>query len=222
MVQFDSRSPGIANFTSTAAKILPPDTKNAAELLLDLIVAALKKPWSKTVWLDPVPHQNGPHHFSILGGLLSAQRTCTIDIEPLHPEYRQICRKFQEIPTLRDSLGVDGPNYRDALFWTGQEDDRFGLTTRETQHLRHCRSYLATSTVKDCSVFLTFQKVATTGSAGETAVEEELDRVSVIEIAPGVAYAFFASLVDLDPKPFERIEKHFLESQKLIELAKNA
>lgn len=151
------------------------------------------------------------NRFSVLGGLFEAQRSCSIDIEPLYPQYQRVCQLFNERPNLRRELAIDGPAYGDSAFWRGECLEKLGLSQYEIDALGGIRSYLATSTLKDCSIFLTFQKQFRSDSSAST--------FPAVGLSDGSSLVFQASLVDLDPKPFERIERHYIEAKSLIDLA---
>ena len=64
VVQFDSQSPGLANFASAAGKVLAADTTNPGDVLLSLVLEALQKPMSAA---DLPVAQNSLSPYSILG-----------------------------------------------------------------------------------------------------------------------------------------------------------
>ncbi|XP_055351611.1 inositol-pentakisphosphate 2-kinase-like [Paramacrobiotus metropolitanus] len=195
LLAFGSDSFGSTNLESVMRPLLPDSGDESVGSFVDLVLDALN-----------FSHEKCP---SVLSGLWGAQALCEIDIEPLYSQYLQLCRLFNERRNVRKNLGVDGPYYRTAPFWTGIGLASFDLSDDDINAITNCRKYLASATLKDCSVFVTFKLV-------ECDLPSELP---VITSKHGSKFAFHATLVDLDPKPFERIERHYFEAKKLINIA---
>lgn len=215
VLEFGTNNPG---FDSLKAVLKPflnskQNPEEVVENFIRIVTSALLAPLSSVQ--IPKNSEDCLDEFSVLGGLLKAQKSCSADVESLYPHYIRLCELFEEKPNLREEMGVDGPNYGDAPFWTGVTLEKFRFSPDEVDWMISLRNYLATSTLKDCSIFLTFQPLIRTDN-------EKVIGLPIVKLLDEREFIFHASLVDLDPKPFERIERHFFEAQKLIEIAKSA
>uniref|UniRef100_A0A3P8NPN0 Inositol-pentakisphosphate 2-kinase n=1 Tax=Astatotilapia calliptera TaxID=8154 RepID=A0A3P8NPN0_ASTCA len=135
---------------------------------------------------------------SVLFRILQTQMLDTLDIEGLYPLYRQVEQHLQGFPKERTRLQIEGP-YNEAFLEKLQkcpaEDDGSVEYAVAKVH-----QYRVAMTAKDCSIM-----VALVPSS-----EEEEDN----EKPP--AFSYSASILDLDPKPFDSIPRQLRLDQKIV------
>uniref|UniRef100_A0A3Q4H4W9 Inositol-pentakisphosphate 2-kinase n=1 Tax=Neolamprologus brichardi TaxID=32507 RepID=A0A3Q4H4W9_NEOBR len=144
---------------------------------------------SKAVLNDFIQVSRGLPSDSVLFRILQTQMLDTLDIEGLYPLYRQVEQHLQDFPK-ETRLQIEGP-YNEAFLEKLQkcpaEDDGSVEYAVAKVH-----QYRVAMTAKDCSIM-----VALVPSS-----EEE--------------FSYSASILDLDPKPFDSIPRQLRLDQKIV------
>ena len=162
----------------------------------------------------------------VLQRLLSIQRLDELDVEGVLPIYQQVKRHCDANPGFTKEIGVDGPfttplwkdivslhineeligfhctdtklNCLDAsLDFSLNKEDQLNRVVQQI-----CQFAIA-STAKDCSIMITFQKSSPRN-------------LPCIKDSLGVTYQYNISLVDLDPKEFDRVVKYHKDACHVV------
>uniref|UniRef100_A0A3Q4H4T7 Inositol-pentakisphosphate 2-kinase n=1 Tax=Neolamprologus brichardi TaxID=32507 RepID=A0A3Q4H4T7_NEOBR len=141
------------------------------------------------------PGSRGLPSDSVLFRILQTQMLDTLDIEGLYPLYRQVEQHLQDFPKERTRLQIEGP-YNEAFLEKLQkcpaEDDGSVEYAVAKVH-----QYRVAMTAKDCSIMVAL-------------VQRQLR-----DFRPP-AFSYSASILDLDPKPFDSIPRQLRLDQKIV------
>lgn len=192
--------------------------KNSVDVFIDLVVDALHCPM--TSWS---PVQNGPNkgrdqnqhclnssysetsenekfNFPsgcILEKILSVQYLDDLDIEGIYPLYEQLQNHFLKFPEDRQKFCMDGPYRGDAWCVVSNNNNIESANKDDILYaMIKVKQFLVAQTVKDCSIILALQKL-----------DERPENLSepFLMDSYGHYYKHSLAIIDLDPKPFDKI-----------------
>ncbi|CAE1303826.1 IPPK [Acanthosepion pharaonis] len=198
--------------------------KNSIDVFIDLVVDALHCPMNS--WS---PVQNGPNkgrdqnqHCSnssyvettknekfnfpsgcILEKILSVQYLDDLDIEGIYPLYEQLQNHFLKCPQDRQKFCMDGPYKGDAWCVVSNNNNIESANKNDILYaMIKVKQFLVAQTVKDCSIILAMQRQ-------DERPEKSAEPYLVDSF--GHYYKHSLAIIDLDPKPFDKIplyQKH--------------
>nr|XP_046236672.1 inositol-pentakisphosphate 2-kinase [Scatophagus argus] len=146
---------------------------------------------------------------SVLFRILQTQMLDTHDIEGLYPLYCRVEQYLQDFPKERTHLQIDGP-YNEAFLEKLQK-----CSAEDDGSLEYAVSkvhqYRVAMTAKDCSIMITLVP-----SSEEEGEDEGQRRLRDFLSSRPPAFSYSASILDLDPKPFDSIPCQLRLDQKIV------
>lgn len=135
---------------------------------------------------------------------LQVQMLDLLDIEGLYPLYRRVERYLEEFPEQRKTLQIDGPYdeafYQKLLDLSTEDDGTVAFALTKVQQ------YRVAMTAKDCSIMIALSPCLQDASSDQRpAVPSSRSR-----------FAFSASVLDLDLKPYESIPHQYKLDGKIV------
>lgn len=146
---------------------------------------------------------------SVLFRILQTQMLDTLDIEGLYPLYRQVEQHLQDFPKERTRLQIEGP-YNEAFLEKLQKCPSENDGSVEYA-VAKVHQYRVAMTAKDCSIM-----VALVPSSEEEEDNESLSSQRQLRDFRPPAFSYSASILDLDPKPFDSIPRQLRLDQKIV------
>ncbi|XP_048252724.1 inositol-pentakisphosphate 2-kinase-like [Haliotis rufescens] len=143
-------------------------------------------------------------HGCVLERICSIQKLDDLDIENIYPLYHRLQARLKDHPTDRIHWGLDGPYTRD-LWMMGSEVKASVPVSSLEFAVEKVKRFLISKTVQDCSIIVALQPV-------KPGVSEEN---SIIHFNDAY-YRYSIELVDLDPKPFDKIEQYYRQDMDIV------
>ncbi|KAL5014846.1 hypothetical protein ScPMuIL_009116 [Solemya velum] len=149
----------------------------------------------------------------VLERVLSAQRLDELDIDGVVPLYEKLELHLKEHPEDREKWCLDGPYTGDLWLSPCLASSSQAETESLQTTLNQVKRFLISKTVQDCSIMVAIQKV-------QDRLSE--DSYDYIVDEHGQAYHYSVSIIDLDPKPFDKIPSYRQQEAKILKAYKEA
>lgn len=146
---------------------------------------------------------------SLLSDLLRVQSLDDLDNESLCAHFRNVSDAFSTDPELRNSSSIDGP------FTCGWLEAPPGdsLSTNVSFSIYKMKQFLVARSAKDCSIFISVQE-----ADSNVALQEPLPaRTFSVTSALGVKHLCCISVIDLDPKSFNKVPRYIDEEKSVVD-----
>ncbi|XP_059138732.1 inositol-pentakisphosphate 2-kinase-like [Physella acuta] len=146
----------------------------------------------------------GLPEFCVLERIYTLQSLDDLDIEGVYPLYKQLKAKLDVAPHLMKKWCLNGP-YEDVSWLVGHPGEELStLDPSSDEYAVHkVRRFLVSKTLQDCSIIVAIKPAKSIDSRQDFLRFE------------GDLYAFSISVVDLDPKPFEKVNTYYRQASDI-------
>ncbi|XP_012939636.1 inositol-pentakisphosphate 2-kinase [Aplysia californica] len=140
----------------------------------------------------------------VLERIFSIQSLDDLGIEKVFPLYKRLKARMEAEPGLREKWGLNGP-YDDLSWLLGSQGEQLEDLDpgSEEYDVLKVKRFLISKTLQDCSIIVAIKPAGTNESI--KSMEDYLR-------FEGDLYDFSVSIVDLDPKPFEKVKTYFRQA----------
>jgi inositol-pentakisphosphate 2-kinase len=153
------------------------------------------------------PSSLPPH--SVLSYIIRTQQLSSLDIEQIVPLYSQLTEYFNANPGLRKASCIDGPFNAGWL-----EQQNFDCEASVQEAMLRVKEFLIARSAKDCSVFISIRQTVDSHCDDVTPDRHfQLDDF----YHRGSHFICCVSIIDLDPKPFEKIPFYLKEDRQVVD-----
>ncbi|KAI9560297.1 Inositol-pentakisphosphate 2-kise [Daphnia sinensis] len=151
---------------------------------------------------------------SVLCRLLRVQSLGDVDFGRLYDAYDALVCRFRDGSVPYDTMRWTHPHTGTVDWLLSQEK-----TTNQTMDdVRLVQRYRISSTTRDCSIMIAFQRLANDSAKDATEFSfAGSEHLPILRDLSGQRYKCHASVVDLDPKPVTCVEKHRRRNQAMNE-----
>ncbi|KAK3579355.1 hypothetical protein CHS0354_029650 [Potamilus streckersoni] len=156
----------------------------------------------------------------VLERVLSVQRMDDLDIHGVFPIYQKLEEHLQHHSEESSSWCLDGPYEYES--WLGP-CEKCGVQTCSSncslekqdpiaEAVNKVKRFLISKTMQDCSIMVALQRVS----------EKTSGKYSYLTDPQGRLYQFSVSIIDLDPKPFNKILTYYRQDARISKAYKEA
>ncbi|XP_029637509.1 inositol-pentakisphosphate 2-kinase isoform X3 [Octopus sinensis] len=157
------------------------------------------------------PDEDTDYYFPpgcILEKILSVQYLDDLDIEGIYPLYQQLQKHFQKHPEDRQKYCLDGPYRGDNWYVVSNNNNIEDAGNSDILYtMIKVKQFLVAQTVKDCSIILAMQRQDN---------RSDMSGVSYLTDCFGQPYKHSLAIIDLDPKPYEKIPVYMKEDETIV------
>ncbi|KAK6993585.1 inositol-pentakisphosphate 2-kinase-like isoform X2 [Biomphalaria glabrata] len=141
----------------------------------------------------------------VLEKIYSLQSLDDLDIEGVYPLYKQLKTRMEKEPWLINHWCLNGP-YDDVSWLLGRDGEH--LSDLDPDSLDYAvlkvKRFLVSKTLQDCSIIAAIQPVT-------KSIQHKQDFLRF----DGDLYNFSVKVIDLDPKPFEKVETYYRQASDI-------
>ncbi|XP_041350227.1 inositol-pentakisphosphate 2-kinase-like [Gigantopelta aegis] len=139
----------------------------------------------------------------VLERIFTVQAMDHLHIQNILPLYQKILTHLEHHPEDRLKWGLDGPYTREL--WPTSTDSKRDLCPSSIEYaVDKVKRFLISKTVQDCSVIVAIQPC-------RKGISKENSTISM----NSQCFSYSIALVDLDPKPFDKIQSYYLQDLKI-------
>ncbi|KAH3820350.1 inositol-pentakisphosphate 2-kinase-like [Dreissena polymorpha] len=143
----------------------------------------------------------------VLERILSIQSRDRLDIDGIYPIYTDLVNQFKQSPGSSITSNLDGP-YDQGDWLAAMSQDGCDLIIEQENPVNKVKQFFVSKTVQDCSIMVALQKVPASCNEKEVGPCVTLDG--------GQRVRFSVTVVDLDPKPFCKIETYHNQDEEIV------
>ncbi|KAH9489081.1 hypothetical protein Btru_057726 [Bulinus truncatus] len=140
----------------------------------------------------------GLPHGCVLERIYSLQSLDDLDIEGVYPLYQQLKARMASEPHLINRWCLNGP-YNDVSWLLGCDGEHLSDLERESEDhaVLKVKRFLVSKTLQDCSIIVAIKPAIKSVQSNQDFLRFD-----------GDLYHYSVKVVDLDPKPFEKVETY--------------